>query len=84
MAATSFVIWKRRLGKNWKRLHRLVYVAALLAVVHFAWVRKANLTTLSGDIGWPVAAGAVVVILLTLRLPAVRRWIAGRRARPQV
>jgi sulfoxide reductase heme-binding subunit YedZ len=79
LAATSFVVWKRRLGKNWKRLHRLVYVAALLVVVHFAWARKANLATLSGDIFLPLAAGAVAALLLVLRLPAVRRWIAGRR-----
>jgi sulfoxide reductase heme-binding subunit YedZ len=80
LAATSFVIWKRRLGKNWKRLHRLVYVAVLLVVIHFAWARKANLATLSGDILWPVVAGLVAVVLLVLRLPAVRRWIAGRRS----
>jgi sulfoxide reductase heme-binding subunit YedZ len=82
LAATSFVIWKRRLGKNWKRLHRLVYVAVPLVVLHFAWARKANLATLSGDIVWPVVAGLVAVVLLVLRLPAVRRWIAGRRSLP--
>ena len=79
LAATSFVVWKRRLGKNWKRLHRLVYVAVLLVVVHFAWARKANLATLSGDIALPLAAGVAAVTLLTLRLPAVRRWISARR-----
>ena len=79
LAATSFVVWKRRLGKNWKRLHRLIYVAVLLVVLHFAWARKANLATLSGDILLPLAAGVAAVILLTLRLPAVRKWIAGRR-----
>lgn len=79
LAATSFVVWKRRLGKNWKRLHRLVYVAVLLVVVHFAWARKANLATLSGDIALPLATGVAAVVLLALRLPALRRWIAGRR-----
>jgi sulfoxide reductase heme-binding subunit YedZ len=81
LAATSFVIWKRRLGKNWKRLHRLVYVAVPLVVVHFAWARKANLATLSGDIALPLAAGLVAFILLTLRLPPIRRWFSGRRGR---
>jgi len=79
LAATSFVVWKRRLGKNWKRLHRLVYVAVLLVVVHFAWARKANLATLSGDIALPLAVGVAAVILLALRLPAVRKWASGRR-----
>jgi methionine sulfoxide reductase heme-binding subunit len=79
LAATSFVVWKRRLGKNWKRLHRLVYVAVPLVILHFAWVRKANLATLSGDIALPLAFGAAAAVLLVLRLPAVRRWVAGRR-----
>jgi sulfoxide reductase heme-binding subunit YedZ len=79
LAATSFVVWKRRLGKNWKRLHRLVYLAALVVVVHFAWARKANLATLSGDIALPLLAGAAVLGLLALRVPAVRRWVARSR-----
>jgi DMSO/TMAO reductase YedYZ heme-binding membrane subunit len=57
----------------------LIYVAVPLVVLHFAWARKANLATLSGDIVWPVVAGLVAAVLLVLRLPAVRRWIAGRR-----
>jgi len=79
LAATSFVVWKRRLGKNWKRLQQLIYLAVLLVVVHFAWARKGNLTTLSGDVALPLAVGVAAVILLTLRLPAVRRWISARR-----
>jgi len=79
LAATSFVVWKRRLGKNWKRLHRLVYGAVPLVILHFAWARKANLATLSGDIALPLAFGAAAAILLVLRLPAVRRRIARRR-----
>jgi len=73
------VVWKRRLGKNWKRLHRLVYVAVLLVVLHLAWARKGNLTYLSGDIALPLAFGVAAVILLILRLPAVRRWISACR-----
>ncbi|HSB89383.1 MAG TPA: protein-methionine-sulfoxide reductase heme-binding subunit MsrQ [Anaerolineales bacterium] len=79
LAATSFVVWKRRLGRNWKRLHRLVYLAVPLVILHFAWARKANLATLSGDIALPLAFGAAALVLLALRMPAVRRWIAGRR-----
>jgi sulfoxide reductase heme-binding subunit YedZ len=32
----------RRLGKRWQQLHRLVYLAAFTAVVHFWWVVKAD------------------------------------------
>jgi len=72
LAITSTRGWMRRLGKNWKRLHRLVYVAALVTVVHFIWLAK-------GDIREPLAYGAVVVVLLVLRLPFVRRAIHGEK-----
>jgi methionine sulfoxide reductase heme-binding subunit len=79
LAATSFPAWKKRMGKSWKRLHRMAYLAVLLVVVHYAWARKGNLTALSGDIVQPVAFGALAVVLLLLRVPAVKRWIARRR-----
>lgn len=73
LAITSTRGWMRRLGQAWKRLHRLVYVAALLAVVHYMWAVKADLRE-------PLAYGAAVVILLALRLPFVRRLRRGREA----
>jgi sulfoxide reductase heme-binding subunit YedZ len=66
----------RRLGfARWKRLHRLVYVAALLGVVHFVWRVKADLRR---PIWFAVAVGA----LLALRaVPLLRRRaISSRRA----
>lgn len=78
LAATSFPVWKKRLGKNWKRLHRLAYLAALLVIVHFFWARKGNLATLSGDVLLPLSYGVGVAGLLILRLPAIRRWAAAR------
>jgi sulfoxide reductase heme-binding subunit YedZ len=63
----------RRLGyARWKRLHRLVYAAALLGVVHFVWRVKADLRRPS----W--FAAAVGVLLAARVVP----WIAARRARP--
>jgi sulfoxide reductase heme-binding subunit YedZ len=79
LAGTSFPLWKKRLGKNWTRLHRLTYLAVLLVVVHYAWARKGNLMALSGDILKPLAFGLLALCLLALRVPAVRRWIARRR-----
>ncbi len=78
LAATSFPVWKKRLGRNWKRLHRLAYLAALLVIVHFFWARKGNLATLSGDVLLPLSYGLAVAGLLILRLPAIRRWAAAR------
>jgi methionine sulfoxide reductase heme-binding subunit len=81
LAVTSFTWFIRRMGKNWKRLHRLVYLAGILAVVHFALARKGNLTTLSGDILLPVVFGLLLAVLLVLRLPPVRQWAASIRRR---
>ncbi|HNP71790.1 MAG TPA: protein-methionine-sulfoxide reductase heme-binding subunit MsrQ [Kouleothrix sp.] len=74
LAATSTKGWMRRLGKRWKQLHRLVYLAAILAVVHFVWLVKA-------DIREPLVYGAILALLLALRLAPVRRAAASLRAR---
>ncbi len=73
LALTSTRGWQQRLGKVWKQLHRLVYLAAALAVVHFVWLVKA-------DIREPLAYGAVLGVLLLARLPAVRRRLARLRS----
>ncbi len=79
LAATSFDWWKARLRKNWKRLHRLVYVINLLVVLHFGWAVKGDFFNLRGDILRPLAAGVIIVLLLIVRLPAIRRFIARQR-----
>lgn len=72
LAITSTKGWMKRLGKNWKRLHRLVYLVSLLAVVHFVWLVKS-------DIREPLAYGAVIGSLLILRLPVIRKRISNFR-----
>ncbi len=72
LAATSTRGMVRRLGRRWKTLHRLVYPAAVCAVVHFLWLVKA-------DLGEPLVYGGVVAVLLALRV-AWRRGAA--RAAP--
>jgi len=79
LAITSFKWWMKRLGKNWKRLHQLVYLAGMLVVIHFAWARKGDILRLTGDIQQPLILGAIVLLLLFLRLPAVRKWISNSR-----
>jgi sulfoxide reductase heme-binding subunit YedZ len=66
LAITSTRGWMRRLGKNWKRLHRLVYFAGVFAVVHYVWLVKS-------DIREPLMYGAGLAALLIVRLPPVRR-----------
>jgi methionine sulfoxide reductase heme-binding subunit len=60
LALTSTTGWMRRLGRNWQRLHRLVYVAAAAGTVHFAWGQKA-------DISEPLQWAAYLGVLLALR-----------------
>lgn len=43
LAATSTRGWIRRLGRDWVRLHRAVYAAGILAVIHHFWLLKADL-----------------------------------------
>jgi sulfoxide reductase heme-binding subunit YedZ len=74
MAITSTKGWMKRLGKRWRSLHRLIYLAAPLAVVHFVWLVKS-------DIREPLRFGAVVIALLALRLPPMRRAISRFRNR---
>jgi sulfoxide reductase heme-binding subunit YedZ len=61
LAATSTKGWIRRLGKKWKALHQLIYVAAALGVLHFLWQVK-------GEQLEPVYYGLVLVGLLVLRV----------------
>lgn len=60
LAATSTRAAMRRLGRNWQRLHRLVYPAAALGVVHFLWLVKADWTE-------PAIYAAVLIMVLALR-----------------
>ena len=70
LAITSTDGWVRRLGyRRWKLLHRLAYVAAALAVVHFAWRVKADPTR-------PLLFGAIFALLLLARVPG---WIRQAR-----
>lgn len=73
LAATSFDWFKKRMRKGWKALHRLVYLAGALVILHFAWARKGNLLSLQGDIAQPLLAGSILAVLLILRIPPVRR-----------
>jgi len=73
LAVTSFQYFMRSMGKNWRRLHNLVYLIVPLAVLHFAWSRKGDLFRLRGDIALPFLYALIVALLLALRLPFVRR-----------
>ena len=59
LGATSPRVMVRKLGKNWRRLHRLVYVAGVLAIIHLVWIVRTDLSEallygaiLAGLLGW--------------------------------
>jgi len=62
----------RRLGHNWRRLHQLVFLAALLVVVHYVWNYKELRTA-------PLLAGVALAILIVLRMPPLVRLLARIR-----
>jgi sulfoxide reductase heme-binding subunit YedZ len=62
LAITSTAGWIRRLGgKRWQQLHRAIYAAAVLGVIHYYWLVKS-------DVRKPLLYGAIVAILLAWRL----------------
>ena len=62
LALTSTAGWIRRLGgKRWQRLHSLIYVTAIAAVVHYYWLVKS-------DIRQPMLYGTLVALLLAWRV----------------
>ena len=74
LAVTSTRGWVRRLGKRWQKLHKLVYVAVALGLLHFYWQVKA-------DTLWPLVAATVYVVLLALRLrpPTASKRLQGEQ-----
>lgn len=79
LAITSFKFWMKYLGKKWKSLHKTVYLVGVLAILHYAWAIKGSVTTLSGDAVRPILMGIIVVILLFIRIPSIKRWIISIR-----
>ncbi|RUQ38012.1 MAG: protein-methionine-sulfoxide reductase heme-binding subunit MsrQ [Candidatus Competibacteraceae bacterium] len=67
LAVTSTNGMMKRLGRNWQRLHRLVYLIAVLGVLHYAWLVKADLRE-------PLLYGGLLSVLLGYRL----WWWRGR------
>jgi len=66
LALTSNDLAVRRLGRNWRRLHRLVYPAAVLGALHYTMLVK----------GWqtkPLVFMAIILTLLALRSPLLSR-----------
>ena len=66
LGITSPKAMVRRLGRNWKRLHRLVYLAGVLAIIHLLWIQRTDLIE-------PVIYGGILAFLLAFRALHKRR-----------
>ena len=77
LAVTSTAGWIRRLGgRRWNRLHKLVYATGVIAVIHYWWLVKADVTR-------PLRYGAIVAILLAARVYWSRQKSGVRNIRLQ-
>jgi sulfoxide reductase heme-binding subunit YedZ len=62
LAITSTAGWIRRLGgQRWRALHRLIYVSAVLGVIHYYWLVKSAVIR-------PLTYGFIVAVLLLFRM----------------
>ena len=79
LAVTSTNGMVRRLGgKRWQALHRLVYVIAMLAVLHFWWMKAGK-----NDLAEPALFAAIVALLLGYRLVLALRKRASSPSRQE-
>ncbi len=70
LAVTSPKAMVRKLGRRWQTLHRLIYLIAVLAILHFWWMKSGK-----HDLALPKLYGAIVVVLLGWRVLA---WMRSR------
>ncbi len=68
LALTSNDFMLRKLGRRWSVLHRLIYLIAVLALLHFWWMRAGK-----NNFAEPLVMGSVIAVLLALRLIWLRR-----------
>ena len=68
LSITSLTYFLKKMGKNWKKLHRFVYAAGILAALHFILAVKPGVLR-----PWPYALA--MALLLLYRLPPVQTWV---------
>lgn len=79
LAVTSFDFIIQRMGRNWKRLHWLIYPSGLLITIHYGMSLKGSFFMFRGNVLQPILWGLFIVFLLICRTHPVRKWIIGTR-----
>jgi len=70
LALTSFNRAMKKLGGNWKKLHKTIYLIVLLVLLHFIWLVKA-------DLAEPLFYLLLTLLLLLMRVPRVKQVVQG-------
>ena len=60
---------KKRMGKQWKKLHRLIYIASLAVIIHYYWQLKGNMAE-------PLFYLIIIILLLAFRVAV---WFKNRK-----
>ncbi len=74
LAITSTNGWQRRLKRNWVKLHKLVYIIGILAVIHMTWLKKLGLTTT-----WPYAMALIIVLGTRIAFSLRQKWLSQQQ-----
>lgn len=74
LAITSTKDAQRRMGKRWKKLHKLVYLIAVLAVIHYIWLVK-------NAYAQPLLFAGIIAFLLLVRVAPIKQFFLTTRRR---
>lgn len=74
LAITSTKDAQRRMGKRWKKLHKLVYLIAVLAVIHYIWLVK-------NAYAQPLLFAGIIIFLLLVRVAPIKQFFLTTRRR---
>ena len=75
LALTSNNWTVKKLGRRWSSLHKLVYVIACTAIIHYWWHKAGK-----NDLGTVSIYGAVIFLLLICRIPAIRYMLQRKQS----
>lgn len=70
LVVTSTKKWQKKLGKNWLKLHKLVYLISILALIHVIWLKKLGIVAI-----WPYALVLFILLAERLRIYWQRQYI---------
>ena len=77
LAVTSTNQWQRKLGRQWSRLHQLIYVIGVLVLLHIIWQARS-------DLAEPLLYVLIFFLLMCFRLPLIKRVINTRAKKTAV